>query len=297
MARPITFLSDYGLEDDFVGVCHAVMARIAPEARVIDLTHGLARHDVRSAAMVLRRSLPETLEPGARKEGGAGSILRLLREHPRAFFTVVGFTAGGSLIFYTFTTYMQKYLVNTAHMEARVANVVMTGALFVYMCLQPPFGMLSDHIGRRHAMLIFGALAPLLSDEQTRIIGAQRIFERIGEALLQRLVDAFARPFRLDEKGVGPGRERNVAGCPRPEGDEPVGVDRLLDRLRGRFHIGGDAPFEPRGGEDGRKAFERQPGARERQALLGAAVRIFDEGVQPGDELDDGGIARQHDLS
>jgi S-adenosyl-L-methionine hydrolase (adenosine-forming) len=58
MARPITFLSDYGLEDDFVGVCHAVMARVAPDARVIDLTHGLARHDVRSAAMVLRRSLP-----------------------------------------------------------------------------------------------------------------------------------------------------------------------------------------------------------------------------------------------
>jgi S-adenosylmethionine hydrolase len=58
MTRPITFLSDYGLEDDFVGVCHAVIARIAPEARVVDLTHGLERHDVRTAAMVLRRSLP-----------------------------------------------------------------------------------------------------------------------------------------------------------------------------------------------------------------------------------------------
>ncbi|HET6508712.1 MAG TPA: SAM-dependent chlorinase/fluorinase [Baekduia sp.] len=58
MARPITFLSDYGLEDDFVGVCHAVMARIAPGARIVDLTHGLDRHDVRTAAMVLRRALP-----------------------------------------------------------------------------------------------------------------------------------------------------------------------------------------------------------------------------------------------
>jgi S-adenosylmethionine hydrolase len=56
--RPITFLSDYGLDDDFVGVCHAVMARIAPEARIVDLTHGLERHDVRTAAMVLRRALP-----------------------------------------------------------------------------------------------------------------------------------------------------------------------------------------------------------------------------------------------
>jgi S-adenosyl-L-methionine hydrolase (adenosine-forming) len=58
MALPITFLSDYGLEDDFVGVCHAVIARIAPDARIVDLTHGLERHDVRTAAMVLRRSLP-----------------------------------------------------------------------------------------------------------------------------------------------------------------------------------------------------------------------------------------------
>jgi S-adenosylmethionine hydrolase len=54
----ITFLSDYGLEDDFVGVCHAVIARIAPESRVIDLTHGIRRHDVRTGALVLRRTLP-----------------------------------------------------------------------------------------------------------------------------------------------------------------------------------------------------------------------------------------------
>ena len=58
MTRPITFLSDYGNADDFVGVCHAVMARIAPDARIIDLTHGIPRHDVRSGALVLRRALP-----------------------------------------------------------------------------------------------------------------------------------------------------------------------------------------------------------------------------------------------
>lgn len=58
MTRPITFLTDYGLDDDFVGVCHAVMARIAPDARIIDLTHGIARHDVRTGALVLRRALP-----------------------------------------------------------------------------------------------------------------------------------------------------------------------------------------------------------------------------------------------
>jgi S-adenosylmethionine hydrolase len=53
----VTFLSDYGTDDDFVGVCHGVIARIAPDARVIDITHGIARHEVRSGALVLRRAL------------------------------------------------------------------------------------------------------------------------------------------------------------------------------------------------------------------------------------------------
>lgn len=56
--RTVTFLSDYGVADDFVGVCHAVIARIAPEARVIDLTHGIPRHDVRTGALTLARALP-----------------------------------------------------------------------------------------------------------------------------------------------------------------------------------------------------------------------------------------------
>src|SRR4051812_24775793 len=54
----VTFLSDYGLDDDFVGVCHGVIARIAPDARVIDITHGVARHAVRAGALVLARALP-----------------------------------------------------------------------------------------------------------------------------------------------------------------------------------------------------------------------------------------------
>ncbi|MGH2919730.1 MAG: SAM hydrolase/SAM-dependent halogenase family protein [Solirubrobacteraceae bacterium] len=53
----VTFLTDYGLSDDFVGVCHGVIARIAPQARVIDITHGVQRHDVRAGAVVLRRAI------------------------------------------------------------------------------------------------------------------------------------------------------------------------------------------------------------------------------------------------
>ncbi len=58
MARPITFLSDYGYEDEFAGVCRAVIARLAPEAMVIDLTHGVRRHAVREAAAILANALP-----------------------------------------------------------------------------------------------------------------------------------------------------------------------------------------------------------------------------------------------
>jgi S-adenosyl-L-methionine hydrolase (adenosine-forming) len=54
----IVFLTDYGLQDAFVGTCHAVIARICPSARVIDLTHGVRRHDVRTGALTLRSALP-----------------------------------------------------------------------------------------------------------------------------------------------------------------------------------------------------------------------------------------------
>jgi S-adenosylmethionine hydrolase len=60
MPLTITFLSDYGLQDEFVGVCHGVVAGIAPDARVIDLTHGVPRHDVWAGALALRRALPFT---------------------------------------------------------------------------------------------------------------------------------------------------------------------------------------------------------------------------------------------
>jgi S-adenosylmethionine hydrolase len=56
--RPITFLSDYGYGDEFAGVCRGVIARIAPEVQVIDITHGLPRHAVRQGAVLLANSLP-----------------------------------------------------------------------------------------------------------------------------------------------------------------------------------------------------------------------------------------------
>ena len=112
-------------------------------------------------ALLLRRTLHETSTAATRANKEAGTLSHLFKHHKAAFFTVLGFTAGGSLIFYTFTTYMQKYLVNSAGMPIKTASNIMTACLFVYMCLQPLFGMLSDRIGRRNNMLMFGAFGAL----------------------------------------------------------------------------------------------------------------------------------------
>jgi hypothetical protein len=55
--RPISFLSDFGTTDEFVGVVHGVIARVAPEIRVIDITHGIERGNVRSGALALLRAI------------------------------------------------------------------------------------------------------------------------------------------------------------------------------------------------------------------------------------------------
>ncbi|HHE8188300.1 TPA: MFS family transporter [Pseudomonas aeruginosa] len=111
-------------------------------------------------ALWLRRSLNETASKSTLERKESGTFAELFK-HKRAFFTVLGFTAGGSLIFYTFTTYMQKYLVNTAGMSAKTASAVMTFALLAYMLMQPLFGMLSDRIGRKTSMLWFDTLGTL----------------------------------------------------------------------------------------------------------------------------------------
>jgi MHS family alpha-ketoglutarate permease-like MFS transporter len=112
-------------------------------------------------ALFLRRSLHETTTESERSSKAAGSVSALLRNHTRAFVTVLGFTAGGSLIFYAFTTYMQKYLVNTVGMNTKTASATMTVCLLIYMLLQPVFGALSDRIGRKTSMILFGLLAAI----------------------------------------------------------------------------------------------------------------------------------------
>jgi len=122
-------------------------------------------------AMYLRRSLSETASEEAMHSKEAGSLTGLLH-HKRAVLMVLAFTMGGSLYFYTFTTYMQKYLVNTAHMDPTTVSAVMTVVLVIYMLLQPVFGALSDQIGRRNNMILFSGLA---------MVGTVPLFNSLGQ--------------------------------------------------------------------------------------------------------------------
>ena len=98
----------------------------------------------------------ERLATGQRSSGLAG-----LRAHPRAVLTVIGLTAGGTVAFYTFTTYAQKFLVNTAGFSKSDATMVSAISLALFMLVQPLVGAISDRVGRRPVLMTFAVLATL----------------------------------------------------------------------------------------------------------------------------------------
>jgi len=118
-------------------------------------------------ALYLRRGMEETgsfakhhRHVDQRKSEGT---LRALLQHPRAVLTVIGLTMGGTLAFYTYTTYMQKFLVNSAGFDKQTATLLNAATLLIYMLMQPVVGALSDKVGRRPVLLAFGVLGTLLT--------------------------------------------------------------------------------------------------------------------------------------
>ncbi|MBD8680859.1 MFS transporter [Pseudomonas sp. CFBP 13719] len=108
-------------------------------------------------ALWLRRGMEET-DSFTQKKESKESTMRTLLRHPKELLTVVGLTMGGTLAFYTYTTYMQKYLVNTVGFSKADSTAISAATLFLFMCLQPVVGALSDKIGRRPILIAFGVL-------------------------------------------------------------------------------------------------------------------------------------------
>jgi MHS family alpha-ketoglutarate permease-like MFS transporter len=113
-------------------------------------------------ALWLRRALAETEEfqaEAARKV--KRSPLKELLRHPREVGIVVGLTLGGTVAFYTYSTYMLKFLINSVGLSRDQATAISTGSLFVFMLLQPVMGAISDVVGRRPLLMGFGLLGVL----------------------------------------------------------------------------------------------------------------------------------------
>ncbi|MGI5372834.1 MFS transporter [Streptomyces sp. CA-251387] len=119
----------------------------------------------------LRRGMDESesFERAAAEDGGerdgdgpARGSLRMLLSYPRQCLVVVGLTMGGTLFFYTYTTYLQKFMVNTSGIAKPTAAWINFFALLVFVMLQPVMGLLSDRVGRRPMLIAFGALGAVV---------------------------------------------------------------------------------------------------------------------------------------
>ena len=111
-------------------------------------------------ALYIRRHLAET-DSFAKAGDDRGRVLTLLMRHPWQTLQVIGLTMGGTLAFYTYTTYMQKFLVNTSGFSKEAATALSALTLVVYAAAQPLVGALSDRIGRKPVLIAFGVLGTL----------------------------------------------------------------------------------------------------------------------------------------
>ncbi|MEH3034915.1 MAG: MFS transporter [Sphingomonas adhaesiva] len=113
----------------------------------------------------IRRGLAETESFKNARDSAApkSGMFALFRHHPREAFTVMLLTAGGTLAFYAYSIYMQKFLVNTSGFDRETASRINGGTLFLFMLLQPIAGALSDRIGRKPLLIGFGVAGVLFT--------------------------------------------------------------------------------------------------------------------------------------
>lgn len=114
--------------------------------------------------MWLRRTMDESENfTLAAEEYTERGTLRLLLRYPKECLTVVGLTLGGTIAFYTFTTYMQKFMINTTGLPKEQVTWINFVALVIFVCLQPVFGAFSDRVGRRTLLIGFGVSTTLFT--------------------------------------------------------------------------------------------------------------------------------------
>jgi MHS family alpha-ketoglutarate permease-like MFS transporter len=168
-------------------------------------------------ALYLRKNLQETdaFENQKNHSSDKKGTIKALLKHPVAIVKVVGLTLGGTLAFYTYTTYMQKFLVNTMKMSKEDSTLMSFATLFIFACLQPVFGALSDRIGRKPLLIGFGVMGtictvPLLTTLSTTTSQWQAflllMFALIivsGYTSINAIVKAELFPAEIRALGVG----------------------------------------------------------------------------------------------
>src|SRR5207253_3220106 len=115
-------------------------------------------------AFAMRRNLHETdafIEAG--KPAKRENSIRTLFQYPREVLIVVGLTAGGTTAFYTYTTYMQKFLKLSVGLNDNQTTLVAFGSLLFAFCIQPIYGALSDRFGRRALLIWFGVTGTIFT--------------------------------------------------------------------------------------------------------------------------------------
>jgi len=167
-------------------------------------------------AAIMRRDLQETdAFVAARQSAKRESSLRALIRYPREVMLVVGLTMGGTAAFYTYTTYMQKFLKLSVDLSDDQTSLVTAGSLLFAMALQPLYGALSDKIGRKWLLIGFGVAGTLFTIPLlTKLQAAQGPWEAFlfiavawiivsGYTSINAVVKAELFPTRVRATGVG----------------------------------------------------------------------------------------------
>lgn len=167
-------------------------------------------------AMYLRLGMQETATfTEHAKKKYKESVFRTFLRYPKEIMVVIGLTMGGTLAFYTYSTYMQKYLINSVGMTKDTATLISAATLFIFMLIQPLVGALSDKIGRRPILIGFGLLGTLctvpiltlLNHVQTSLGAFSLIMVALiivsGYTSINAVVKAELFPVEIRALGVG----------------------------------------------------------------------------------------------